>query len=1002
VDRAFYPVAEFAGTTAHETGGASELLALPNRRSYCWDRVLPTTLTSPVLQMIRISDPGQWKELCAAFDALVELDTSARAERLAAIGASDPAARRALEELLAGDANPPSGLGRIDAMFGTGDPLPEVEPRANPDVLQLVGRTIAHFRIVEPLAAGGMGVIYRAIDSHLGRPVALKFPLPLQGLDRQVRERFLREARAAGALDHPNICSIYEAGETEDRQLFFAMPLYEGETLKARIAREGRLPVADALAIAGHIARGLHAAHIAGIVHRDLKPANAIILPGGGLKILDFGIARVDDTALTGSQGTLGTVAYMAPEQIRSEPLDGRADLWALGVLLYEMLTGRRPFEGEREIAIAHAIVHTNPVRPAALRPGIGPGLDALVLGLLAKQPGNRPASADAVAAELAGLASQPARTARRWRAPLMGSVRRPLAWAAIVALGVAAATAAYLLRDHAGGGPVEPRIVAVLPFEGADHLAVALADEIATQLSRLSGVAVTGEVSALQYAGSGKAALEIAAELGVAAVVRGSLQRTGSEVRLEVELFDAARQRRVWTREYRGPDSTVLALQRSATEGIIGALDLDLTSSERAVLRQVPTPSAEAYDLYLRGRAAQIGARGDTGPQRVVEGLQRAQSYFARARELDPAFAAARARLALSHLAIGRYERTTTRSEPARLEAEAALRLQPATAEAHEALASYWILRGERLNAVAALERALAARPNAAHLHGMLGVNLRDLGRWEEAADALERAGRFDPRNPAAHQQAALTYARMRRYAESIAHWDRVIAMYPGGDPFPQIIRGFNYLRLGNVDSLDAAISRIPLGLDPRGLTTYAHWTVHRIRRRHAEALASLDSARFAISGDSLLYRPVPLLRAQTLEWMGDLTRARSAYEAARALLEDSVAAHPRAAGIHVALGLAYAGLHRRADAMREARTATDLHPWSENSAYATAFMGGAVEIYAQLGEADAAFELLELLFSMPAGREVSVPLLRLDPLFDRLRSDPRFDALLARFSRN
>src|SRR5690242_2568391 len=289
--------------------------------------------------MIRDSEPGHMAELFAAFDTLVELDAGARAERLAAIGATDPAARRALEELLAADAHSASSLDRMDAVFG-------VAGNADPDVLKLVGQTVAHFRVVEPLAAGGMGVVYRAIDPHLGRPVALKFPLPGQRLDRQVRERFLREARTAGALDHPNICSIYETGETESGQLFLAMPLYEGETLKARIARVGSLPIADALAIAVQIARGLHAAHRVGIVHRDLKPANAMILPDGGVKILDFGIARVGDGTLTKSHGALGTVSYMAPEQVRGERLDGRADLWALGVLLYEMLTGRRPFDG--------------------------------------------------------------------------------------------------------------------------------------------------------------------------------------------------------------------------------------------------------------------------------------------------------------------------------------------------------------------------------------------------------------------------------------------------------------------------------------------------------------------------------------------------------------------------------------------------------------------------------------------------------------------------------
>ena len=947
--------------------------------------------------MIRAPNPGQWAELFAAFDTLVVLDDGARAERLAAIGATDPAARRALEELLEADANAGTRLGRIDAIFGAADPLAAPERRADPDVLHLVGRTITHFRVVEPLAAGGMGVVYRAIDTQLARPVALKFPLPGQRLDRQVRERFLREARAAGALDHPNICSIYETGETEDGQLFLAMPLYEGETLKARLARAGRLPIADALAIAVQIAQGLSAAHRAGIVHRDLKPGNAMILADGRAKILDFGIARVGDGTLTASHGTPGTVAYMAPEQIRGKQLDGRADLWALGVLLYEMLTGRRPFEGEHEIAIAHAIVHSNPVRPSVLRPEIWPELDAVVLGLLARHPGNRRASADAVAAELTGLESQSVpHPVRRWRAPFNPSVRRALVWGATVAVVVTTVGAgAWLLRGGAASRSTEPRIVAVLPFEAlsggddTDYLAVALADEIATQLSRLSAVAVLGESS------------------GAAAVVRGSVKRTGDEVRLQVELFDADQKRQVWTREYRGPVSNLLAVQRSATDGIVAALHVGVTRDERAVLMHVPTTNAQAYDLYLRGRAAQIGAASRDSSQQVAS-LLRAQSYYARARESDPNFAAPRASLAMSHLALVPHDRTSARRDQARLEAEAALRLQPGTPEAHEALASYWSLRGEPSNAISELERALAGRPNASHLHDLLGQSLRQLGRLDEAASAFERASRLEPRNRLLHQQAAVTYSRMRRYDEAIAHWDRAIALDSTGDPFPRMIRGQVYLRRGDVDSLDAAMRRIPLGIDRRGMTTYSHYTAHHIGRRHAEALACLDSAKVAILFDGpatsggLLYRPVSLLRAQTLERMGNPASASSAYETARALLEDSVAAHPQAPSIRIALGLAYAGLHRRADAMREARTAMELVPVAGDAVSATAFMGGAVEIFAKLGEADAALELIELLLAMPAGREMSVPLLRLDPDFDPLRGDPRFDALLARFSRN
>jgi eukaryotic-like serine/threonine-protein kinase len=973
--------------------------------------------------MIPTNDPGRWAELCAVFDTLVQLDVSARAERLDVLGASDPVSRRALEELLEADANAASWLGRIDAVFGTAEGPGEPRPSAPGDPLKLVGRTIGHFRVVEPLATGGMGAVYRGLDTHLARPVALKFPLPGQHLDHQMRERFLREARAVGALDHPNICSIYEAGETEDGQLFLAMPLYEGETLKVRIAREGRLPIPDAVVFAQQVAGGLHAAHRAGIMHRDLKPANAIVLPDGGLKILDFGIARVSDTTRTTAHGMLGTVPYMAPEQVRGEDVDVRADLWALGVLLYEMLTGRRPFEGAHEIAIAHAIVHSDPLAPSALRPEIWPELDALVLRLLNRKPGRRPASAEVVMTALGALESRSApRRVRRWRPQVTGPALRALGWTATVALVlIAGGTAAWLLGTRGGAGSTEPRVVAVLPFEDLggsdDYLTVALAAETASQLSRLKAVAVPAEGSVLGYRGSGKPITEIARELGAAAVVRGSVRRTGDQVRLGIEVFDAGRNRRVLNEDYLGPSVTILALQRSMTEAVIRALGLDVTRSERTMLRQLPTENPEAYDLYLRGRAAQSGTESgqyahgrsssrdpryqDLQPS-AVESLQRAESYYARAREMDPDFAAARARLAMAHLALAPYGQTDARRDQGRFEAEAALRLQPGIPEGHDALASYWMLRGERLNAIGEMERALAGRPNAPHLYYRLGINLRQAGRWEEAVVAFERASRLDPLSTPVHTQAALTQSRLRRYEEAIAHWDRVIAMDTVDDPFPRMVRGFNYLRLGNVDSLDAAISRIPLASDASGMTTYARYTAHRIMGRHAELLASLDSAGFPISADALIYLPVSLMRAQTLERIGDTTGARSSYEAARSLLEDSVRAHPQDPRMRVALGLAYAGLNRRADAMREARTTMEFVPMADNAPGATAFMGGALEIYARLGEADAAFELIELLLAMPAGRELSVPLLSIDPIFDPLRGDPRFEALIARFSPN
>jgi len=302
-------------------------------------------------------DRELWQRARPLFDELIELDNGARRPRLEAIGAEEPVLRKAVERLLMADLGSEAALSEFQ--FGSPRTAPQTVTGVR-DPLGVIGQTVSHFRVVDYLAAGGMGVVYTAEDLELGRAVALKFPLPNQHMDRKVKERFINEARSAAALDHPNLCTIYEIGES-DHGVFLAMPLYAGETLKDHIARQGSLPAAEALDIITQVAAGLASAHSAGIVHRDLKPGNVMLLPGGAVKVLDFGLAKIRDISLTGSRATLGTIGYMAPEQIRNGSVDARTDLWAIGVMLHEMLTGALPFRGEHEISILHALLHEEP-----------------------------------------------------------------------------------------------------------------------------------------------------------------------------------------------------------------------------------------------------------------------------------------------------------------------------------------------------------------------------------------------------------------------------------------------------------------------------------------------------------------------------------------------------------------------------------------------------------------------------------------------------------------
>ena len=328
----------------------------------------------------------RWEEIQASFNQLVELNASNRAARLEMLASSDPDLHRALESLLKADAAA-TGFRQIDTAL-------LLRSDRGSDPLGLTGRTISHFNLREALGAGGMGVVYRADDTRLGRVVALKFLFPHYNLDASAKARFLREAHAAAALDHPNLCIVHEVGESDEGWLFLAMALYRGETLRARITRDGPIHIREALQIARQIAEGLRAAHAAGIVHRDLKPGNVMLLPDGTVRILDFGLAKARDQSLSEAGVRFGTVSYMSPEQIRGGNVDGRSDLWALGVVLYEMLTGRKPFGGDEEVAIAHAILHDEPELPSTHRGDISPAVEDIVRRLLEKEPAKRYADA--------------------------------------------------------------------------------------------------------------------------------------------------------------------------------------------------------------------------------------------------------------------------------------------------------------------------------------------------------------------------------------------------------------------------------------------------------------------------------------------------------------------------------------------------------------------------------------------------------------------------------
>ena len=956
-------------------------------------------------------DPRRWEEVQAVFHELIVLQPAARPSRLAAIGATDPALREAVESLVVADAEAEARLAPLEATFRSG-------PAPAPDLLSLAGRTISHFHVLEPLGAGGMGVVYRAEDTRLGRSVALKFLLPQHSVDSAAKERFLREAHSAAALDHPNLCTIHEVGESEDGRLFLAMALYSGETLKARLAREGPLPVEDALAIARQIVEGLACAHAAGIVHRDLKPGNVMLLPDSTVKILDFGLAKMRDQSLSGDSARLGTVAYMAPEQIRGEAVDARTDLWALGVILYEMLTGKRPFEGEHEVAIAHAILHDEPVRPLTLRGDVPEAVENLVLRLLAKDPARRHLTADDVVADLADGGRTRDSGIRPVRSVTHTTGKQRWAVAGATALVVGTVAYAALTRTSSdAAGSAQRTAVAVLPFQNLSatgphgYFADGLHNEILTQLSKVAALTVISRTSVMGYAGPKVPPLrQIAGELGVRSVVEGSVQVVGDRLRVNVRLIDAATGADVWGERYDRNLDDAFAIQSDVAQQIVAAVGGTLGGPELQRLTNAPTANAEAYRFYLQGREYQIR------PNSRRQDFEIAEQLYERALALDTGFVLAHAAVSLVHglMYWFGYDPSGARMARQRAEAETALRLAPDDPQAHVAMGHvHYFGRRDYRRALAEFAIALKSLPNDAGLWFAIGAVHRRLGEWDEVVAAFERARQLNPRD--AHLVEDLggnTYRVLHRYPDAVQAYDRAISLAP--DFYVAAVnRGWTYVEWqGQLDTLGAVLNRLPTGVDLGPVGMSVGHQLHRLYwERQADSLLQvLRTVRLATIATNDLFAPRTLVAAWAHQLRGDRSAARAAFDSALVVLDSLIhpplgpTAGPNAVvpddyGAHIARGHALAGLGRRDEALREARWLQQSVVYRNDALNGPWLAGERARILAQAGEADAALDEIERLLAEPS--LLTVHVLRLDPLWDPIREHPRFRALLAKYSK-
>ena len=566
----------------------------------------------------------------------------------------------------------------------------------------MIGKTISHYKILEKLGGGGMGVVYKAHDTKLDRFVALKFLPPHFSADEEEKQRFIHEAKAASALEHANICNIHEFDETEDGQLFIAMACYEGETLKKKIER-GPLKLEEAANIAIQTASGLNKAHKKGIVHRDIKPANVFLTSDGVVKILDFGLAKLAGrTKLTKTGTTLGTVDYMSPEQTRGEKVDHRTDIWSLGVVMYEMITGRLPFKGDYKQAVSYAIVNEEPEPMTGLRTGVPMELERIVNKCLTKAPDERYQHVDELIVDLnkskKNLERQPIKALKGDRTRSFKKIIRSLGFVSVTALVVLGVYLIYsqFFAPSEESLVSERKMLAVLPFKNLgppqdEYFSDGITDAITARLAGIHGLGIISRQSAIQYKNSKKSTQQIGEELGVEYILEGTIQRERpadptSRVRIIPQLIKADEDIHLWADTYDENMTEIFRLQTEIAERVATALDITLLEPELRALEEKPTGNLEAYDYYFRGMDYVFRSNNEEYMRIAVEMFQKAVA-------LDPTFAMAYAMLSRSHSRIFwyRYDYTEDRLAKAKRAVDKALTTKSDLPEAHYALGQYY-----------------------------------------------------------------------------------------------------------------------------------------------------------------------------------------------------------------------------------------------------------------------------------------------------------------------
>jgi TolB-like protein len=871
------------------------------------------------------------------------------------------------------------------------------------------------------LGAGAMAITYRARDTVLNSVVALKV------IDRKVskmpgvRSRFLREARAAAQIHHPNVARVSHYGE-QDGECFYVMELVEGETLEAKVRREGPLPLALALEIIEQTARALAAAEKCGVVHRDIKPSNIMLEsdPSGALivKVIDYGIAKIlDPEAERGAEqtqtGFIGTPAFASPEQFapsEQTKIDTRSDIYSLGATFWYLLSGRVPFVGRTLREVATKQGEELPLEQLK-NTHVPARVIALLQSMLAVDPAKRPQTAR-------DLLSAIHRCYAKFSTEARARKRRAAFAAAGVALIVAAISAGAWMYQRAQFLAAMERSIAVLPFEhlsatGEDiYFTVGMQDEITGDLARLAGLKVIGSQSTRSYVpGKERNLREIGRELGVRHLLQGTVSRDNEQMRVALNLVDLRDTGRSWAETYERPMKDVFALQSEITRAVAAHLQAGVSANEKTILDSPPTIDLRAYDLYLQARA--LSKELSDGATFFAAG-KRAIALLDQAVQRDPNFVLAYCELAKWHDYLY-FQRETAPPEEVIIDhrslgevaIEKARQLQPDSGAVHLELANRALTITKNLEeAEAQVELARRTLPNNSQVEVIAGRVARRQDRWDEALRCFERAVALEPRDVSLRNLLALTYRYLRRYDDC----DRIMQSMIGLTPPDKL----------GILPIERALMHLEksadLGQVREAIKTQL--TAHQLDEDHAArtqmmlALWSHDAAAISqilsnnhevISWNGVVY-PDAWFEAIAARIRGDNDAAVKAFAKARPEMEKYVVAAPTQGLQLSTLAMIDAGLRHKDKAVEEGKRACDLTPFKQNNFDATTVRCNLAVVYAWTGQNDLAIAELSKLADRPAMgsgiAQLSYGDLRLNPLWDPLRSDPRFEALVQRLA--